>query len=197
MMVELEALLARGHKARDIGRGVSPMERRFQAFLERLRSVPVLDPACGSGNFLYIALQSLKDLEREVLLWGSMTLKLPIGFPRVGPYVWLKNGRRLLGSWLPALGFACIAALVVVILTSGRPLPNLFIYVFPIVTLFLLFIAKAAWSRLGPSGVLRTLPVKVLTLIAVFVVFSATNGYVIGMLQRLDPGDVTSHDVVD
>jgi len=77
MQTELEALLARGHKARDIGRGVSPIERRFQAFLERLRSVTVLDPACGSGNFLYIALQSLKDLEREVLLWGSLTLKRP------------------------------------------------------------------------------------------------------------------------
>jgi hypothetical protein len=34
-------------------------------FLDRLRSVKVLDPACGSGNFLYVALLKMKDLERE------------------------------------------------------------------------------------------------------------------------------------
>ncbi len=46
----------------------------FNAFLERLRAVRVLDPACGSGNFLYLALQALKDLEREAILWASLTL---------------------------------------------------------------------------------------------------------------------------
>lgn len=45
----------------------------------------MLDPACGSGNFLYVALQSLKDLEREVLLWGSETIGLTIQLPQVGP----------------------------------------------------------------------------------------------------------------
>lgn len=37
------------------------------AFHERLCGVTVLDPACGSGNFLYVALQHLKILEGEVL----------------------------------------------------------------------------------------------------------------------------------
>jgi len=59
--------------------------KQFQAFLDRLRSVTVLDPACGSGNFLYIALQQLKDLEREAIIWGSTTLRTPMEFPRVGP----------------------------------------------------------------------------------------------------------------
>ncbi len=40
---------------------------RLQAFRQRLASVTALDPACGSGNFLYIALRSLLDLEREVI----------------------------------------------------------------------------------------------------------------------------------
>ena len=40
---------------------------RLAGFRERLASVRVLDPACGSGNFLYIALRSLLDLEREVI----------------------------------------------------------------------------------------------------------------------------------
>lgn len=37
--------------------------RIFHTYLERLRNFRVLDPACGSGNFLYVALKLLKDLE--------------------------------------------------------------------------------------------------------------------------------------
>lgn len=40
----------------------------FHAFLLRLAEFKVLDPACGSGNFLYLALQALKDLEHYVTL---------------------------------------------------------------------------------------------------------------------------------
>ncbi|WP_260625652.1 class I SAM-dependent DNA methyltransferase [Hymenobacter sediminicola] len=36
-------------------------------FLRRLTSVKILDPACGSGNFLYVTLEHLKRLEGEVL----------------------------------------------------------------------------------------------------------------------------------
>ena len=41
-------------------------------FRQRLGSVNVLDPACGSGNFLYIALRSLLDLEREVIDFAAV-----------------------------------------------------------------------------------------------------------------------------
>ena len=44
---------------------------RLEAFRERLASVRVLDPACGSGNFLYIALRSLLDLEKQVIDYGA------------------------------------------------------------------------------------------------------------------------------
>ena len=37
----------------------------FIGFLERLRKFRVLDPACGSGNFLYLALKALKDIEHQ------------------------------------------------------------------------------------------------------------------------------------
>lgn len=37
-------------------------------FLERLGNFTVLDPACGSGNFLYLALHALHDLEHRVQL---------------------------------------------------------------------------------------------------------------------------------
>jgi hypothetical protein len=43
-------------------------EQALQGFLERLRTFRVLDPACGSGNFLYLALRTLKDIEHQVML---------------------------------------------------------------------------------------------------------------------------------
>ena len=46
--------------------------KRLEAFQVRLAAVTVLDPACGSGNFLYIALRSLLDLEREVIDFASV-----------------------------------------------------------------------------------------------------------------------------
>ncbi|MFV2062549.1 MAG: DNA methyltransferase, partial [Chloroflexota bacterium] len=72
-------------------RGLPPKKRRavrerFEAFLERIRTVTVLDPACGSGNFLYVCLQSLKDLEREAILWGSEAMQMPMQAPQVGPH---------------------------------------------------------------------------------------------------------------
>ncbi len=59
-------------------------------FLERLRAYRVLDPACGSGNFLYLALHALKDIERLVAI-EMETMALTYGFtfnvppPMVGP----------------------------------------------------------------------------------------------------------------
>jgi hypothetical protein len=47
----------------------------FRAFLDRLRAVRVLDPACGSGNFLIVSLWALKDLEWEAIQWGSLVLR--------------------------------------------------------------------------------------------------------------------------
>jgi len=40
----------------------------FIGHLERLKNYRVLDPACGSGNFLYLALKSLKELEHKANL---------------------------------------------------------------------------------------------------------------------------------
>jgi len=57
---------------------------RLNGFLERLRTFRVLDPACGSGNFLYLALLTLKDIEHQVMLEAE-TLGLQRGFPAVGP----------------------------------------------------------------------------------------------------------------
>lgn len=59
-------------------------QQRFNAFLERLREFRVLDPACGSGNFLFLALRALKGLESRVL-WEGEALGLPRQVPGVGP----------------------------------------------------------------------------------------------------------------
>ena len=53
--------------------------------LERIRTITVLDPACGSGNFLYVSLQLLMDLEKEVIhhpLWQGFQLAAPAVHPR-------------------------------------------------------------------------------------------------------------------
>ena len=44
---------------------------RLEAFQRRLAGVTVLDPACGSGNFLYLALRSLLDLEKAAIDFGA------------------------------------------------------------------------------------------------------------------------------
>ncbi|WP_210186207.1 class I SAM-dependent DNA methyltransferase [Hyphomicrobium sp. CS1GBMeth3] len=54
------------------------------AFVERLKNFRVLDPACGSGNFLYLALKALKDIEFRVN-FEAEELGLPPAFPAVGP----------------------------------------------------------------------------------------------------------------
>jgi hypothetical protein len=55
---------------------------RLEAFLKKLRKIVVMDPACGSANFLYVALQMLLDLEKEVITFATM---LGIQFaPEVG-----------------------------------------------------------------------------------------------------------------
>jgi len=59
-------------------------ERLLSDFLKRLRAFTVLDPACGSGNFLYLALHALKDLEHRVQLEAE-ALGLEREFPTIGP----------------------------------------------------------------------------------------------------------------
>ncbi|CAM3813229.1 Class I SAM-dependent DNA methyltransferase [Deinococcus saxicola] len=40
---------------------------QVEAFLADLRELRVLDPACGTGNFLYVSMELIKSLEAEVL----------------------------------------------------------------------------------------------------------------------------------
>jgi len=56
----------------------------LRQFHERLQEVKVLDPACGSGNFLYVTLQKVKDLEKEVLIYAGIN-QLGSLLPQVSP----------------------------------------------------------------------------------------------------------------
>jgi len=56
----------------------------LHGFQQELTEVRILDPACGSGNFLYVALAKLLDLEKEVLVYGAGN-GLALGYPLVSP----------------------------------------------------------------------------------------------------------------
>lgn len=58
--------------------------KTYLAFRKRLGDYRVLDPACGSGNFLYLALRNLKDLDLLVQK-EAVALGLPTDDQRVTP----------------------------------------------------------------------------------------------------------------
>ncbi len=61
------------------------LERLLIGFSTKIAGVRVLDPACGSGNFLYVALKQLLDLEKQVIAFGA-TSGSSYFFPQVGPH---------------------------------------------------------------------------------------------------------------
>ncbi len=94
MQARVEALMAgrppspltrEGRRRAQLPAWEAEAEAVWRAFLGRLRAVRVLDPACGSGNFLYVTLRLLKDLEFEAIRWGGARLGVTGEFPRLGP----------------------------------------------------------------------------------------------------------------
>ena len=57
---------------------------RIHTFHERLAGVRVLDPACGSGNFLYVAMRELKQLEQDLMAWAHSAFGINSLRRRVG-----------------------------------------------------------------------------------------------------------------
>ncbi|MDP9478654.1 MAG: hypothetical protein M3R38_23725 [Actinomycetota bacterium] len=83
---EVDSLLDKMHptNASARTRTLRQMEDRLSGFAAKLRGVRILDPACGSGNFLYVALKELLDLEKEVSAYAGKVGLTPF-FPGVGP----------------------------------------------------------------------------------------------------------------
>jgi len=70
---EAQALIARRDAASGAARTrhQQALERLLLTFTDEIAAVRVLDPACGSGNFLYVALKRLLDLWKEVSLFAA------------------------------------------------------------------------------------------------------------------------------
>ena len=88
---KIAGAVAKEDKARPVPRRrrkgpvrLTPSERLLNAFLKRLQDFTVLDPACGSGNFLYLALHALKDIEHRVQLEAE-AMGMERSWPAVGP----------------------------------------------------------------------------------------------------------------
>jgi type II restriction/modification system DNA methylase subunit YeeA len=74
----------KGRAAPARSRAYNAAQALHNRFLERLKQVRVLDPACGSGNFLYLSILALKDLDHKVNL-DAEALGLGRQFPAIGP----------------------------------------------------------------------------------------------------------------
>jgi type II restriction/modification system DNA methylase subunit YeeA len=59
-----KAVIAAGYDKKPGSKGHKDARAAYSGFLHRLNQFQVLDPACGSGNFLYLALIALRDVEK-------------------------------------------------------------------------------------------------------------------------------------
>lgn len=65
-------------------------------FQQKLSTITVLDPACGSGNFLYVSMQLLLDMEKELITFATQlgfTLKARVSVQQlkaieINPYAY-------------------------------------------------------------------------------------------------------------
>ena len=88
---EWEAVKAQAEALVGKRRGKKAALEQVAAFQQRLADVKVLDPACGSGNFLVVALGQLLDLEHEVRSLGFELGAGPFDLPP------LVHPRQMLG----------------------------------------------------------------------------------------------------
>jgi type II restriction/modification system DNA methylase subunit YeeA len=59
-----KAVIAAGYDKKPGSKAYKEAQAAYSGFLARLNRFQVLDPACGSGNFLYLALIALRDVEK-------------------------------------------------------------------------------------------------------------------------------------
>lgn len=82
VLEDVQAVLESGQKKAD-AKAIEKL-RDFHAWLRQLR---FLDPACGSGNFLYVTLHRVKQLELEVIREiEAITGQTEIRIDEVGPW---------------------------------------------------------------------------------------------------------------
>lgn len=74
-----------GARTQEINRIRRDVQSRIEHFANKLRSIKVLDPACGSGNFLSVSLRELLELERDVRATAGEFGEGALLEPEVGP----------------------------------------------------------------------------------------------------------------
>ncbi|HBK06334.1 MAG TPA: class I SAM-dependent DNA methyltransferase [Acetobacteraceae bacterium] len=75
---------AADRRAKRLGELLTEAQTLYNGFVDRLRAFRVLDPACGSGNFLYLSLLALKDMELRVSIEAEV-FGLDPALPLIGP----------------------------------------------------------------------------------------------------------------
>ena len=83
---DIEAKVIRARRTGPKSREWQRAEEIRSSFLERLRTLRILDPACGSANFLYLALHGVKNIEHAANQ-ECEALGLPPRLPMVGPEI--------------------------------------------------------------------------------------------------------------
>ena len=61
---DTKQIIAAGYNKGKRSSAYKEAREAYNSFLTKLKSFRVLDPACGSGNFLYLALKALRDIEK-------------------------------------------------------------------------------------------------------------------------------------
>lgn len=92
LRADWQAALTRAEDAKEAGRDADAIAQ-VRAFHHQLCTTRILDPACGTGNFLYVALELMKKLEGEVLQTlsdlGDRQASLALPGETVDPHLFL------------------------------------------------------------------------------------------------------------
>jgi hypothetical protein len=92
LRADWEAALTKAQAAKDAAKDADAVEI-VRAFHHQLCTTRVLDPACGTGNFLYVTLELMKKLEGEVIqtlsALGERQASLAIAGESVDPHQFL------------------------------------------------------------------------------------------------------------
>ena len=92
LRADWQTALKKAEQAKDDGKDADAIAQ-VRAFHHQLCTTRILDPACGTGNFLYVALELMKKLEGEVLQTlsdlGDRQASLALPGETVDPHLFL------------------------------------------------------------------------------------------------------------
>lgn len=69
----------------EVTKAINRAKEYYNSFKVKMRDFKVLDPACGSGNFLYLSLKALKDIEHKANIQAENLFEMSKAMPEVDP----------------------------------------------------------------------------------------------------------------